>query len=72
MTSMLFVHVESIWNCTSYSFENDDDDDEKENIVQSGLQLEMFSNWLLESSRTQSNVWSNSTSSYDKVELIDT
>jgi hypothetical protein len=35
MTSMLFVNVESIWNCTSYSFENDDD--EKENIVQHHL-----------------------------------
>jgi hypothetical protein len=35
MTSMLFVNVESIWNCTSYSFENNDD--EKENIVQHDL-----------------------------------
>ncbi len=42
MTSMLFVNVESIRNCTSYSFENDDD--EKENIVQHQFSFEYITN----------------------------
>jgi hypothetical protein len=41
MTSMLFVNIESIWNCTFYSFENDD---EKENIVQYQFSFEYITN----------------------------
>ena len=41
---MLFVNVQSIWNCTSYSFENDDDD-EKENIVQTSVFIRIHCKW---------------------------